>query len=831
MATYEGTRLLQRSSSGARRYWACALLGAALACGSISVLAAEEAQKTESGPLEEVVVTAQYREENLQTTPLAITAITSQDLEQRGFSNSSDVALTVPNAAFRPAQAAYGNTMTAYIRGIGQYDFNFAFEPGVAVYVDDVYYPTVMSSQFDLMDLERVEVLRGPQGTLFGRGAIGGAIRYVSKRPGSTEGGFIEGTYGQRNRVDVRAGFDFAMIPDRLYARVTAMSKKENGYVDRIDFVCAHPELSGSLPAHTRNRDGGCKLGTLGGTDVSGARLQLRYTATDNLEFGASADFQRDDSESRADVMVGIVPIAPCPAAPAPCGGASLWDQVMFDTYGVRYDSRFLPPNLFTSYGTFDDPYSGLAFSPKTSLNQRGVSGTADWKITDAVSAKLIVAWRKWSGYFSTDQDESPLGFSVVDGIQHFQYTTQELRFSGRLFDRLDWTAGLFRYNGNSRSAQQVELPAFMGPRAALYYNDPTGVTNGLPNALLVNGLDIGHFENQSGFVHGIFDITDAFHLTLGGRYSKDKKNDLNDNSVVVNTVAIDKTRFDWRVGLDYQINSDTMVYASASTGYRPAAFNPRPFQPTQFVGVKGENLVAYELGAKADMFEKRLRINAALFYTDYKQRILPAGGVECGKNADGSVIPGAVPNPEGGPPCAFLIPLTAYINAPAKIKGGELELAWRPVDPLLITGSYGYNKYTADPVLFRGNPVNGLTANGQGIFVPKYNWSAAAQWTFNLGNGGTITPRWDAYQQAKICSSTTTATSCTDAYVLHNARLEYASQDRVWTVALGATNVTDKTYLLNIFDLSPFGEPTIEGQPGEPRSWYITATHKFGGP
>src|SRR5262249_17794441 len=127
-----------------------------------------------AGGLEEVVVTARYREENLQQTPIAITAITTEDIEQRGFTTTSDIAYSVPNASFRPAQAAFGNTQTAFIRGIGQNDFDFAFEPGVGIYVDDVYYPTTMSSQFDLMDLERVEILRGPQGTLFGRGSIGG---------------------------------------------------------------------------------------------------------------------------------------------------------------------------------------------------------------------------------------------------------------------------------------------------------------------------------------------------------------------------------------------------------------------------------------------------------------------------------------------------------------------------------------------------------------------------------------------------------------------------------------------------------------------------------
>src|SRR4029079_408714 len=123
----------------------------------------------------------------LQETPIAITAITGADLEARNIFTSSDVGFLVPNASFRPAQPAFGNTMTAYIRGIGQYDFDFAFEPGVGIYIDDVYHPFTLASQIDLLDIDHVEVVRGPQGTLFGRGAIGGAVRYVSKKPQGDE--------------------------------------------------------------------------------------------------------------------------------------------------------------------------------------------------------------------------------------------------------------------------------------------------------------------------------------------------------------------------------------------------------------------------------------------------------------------------------------------------------------------------------------------------------------------------------------------------------------------------------------------------------------------
>ena len=775
-----------------------------------------------TGGLEEVVVTARYRQENLQQTPIAISAITAEDIEQRGFTNATDVALTVPNASFRQAQAAFGNTETAFIRGVGQNDFNFAFEPGVAIYVDDVYYPTTMSSQFDLMDLERVEILRGPQGTLFGRGAIGGAVRYVSKPATGGETGFATISVGDRHRVDLRAGYDFSLIPDKLFMRVTGMSKKQDGYQKVIDFVCAFPALSGSLPATTRNRNSGCQTGTLGGTDVQGARAQFRFVANDVLEFGTTVDYQRDNSESRADSITGIGFLIPPVKA---------WDNFMFNGtlngsglvadrpnpnfggYGVHYDSRFIPSSPYVTYETFQDPYTGLQLPKKEGLDQKGISATMDWKLTDTVNTKVILAWRNWNSAFGTDQDGSPLGFAGADGIQHFTYRTAEWRLNGLALDKkFEWTVGAFFYDGNSSSAQSVPLPAFGGPN---YYSNPTGITGTLPNALLVNGKDTGHYENKSGFAHGVYAFSDAWHLELGARYSQDKKHDLNDNTIVVLPVESDQNHFDWRAGLDWQVNSDVLLYTSASTGYRPPAFNPRPFQPTQFVPVKGESMTSYELGMKSDWWDRKLRVNLAAFYSDWKQRIIPAAGIECVKNAAGACI---------GP---VVVPLTAYVNAPAKIKGGELELAFRPVDALLFTAQAGYTSFQASSTTFQGAPYSGTTSNGESAYVPKWNASASAQYTVDLANGATLTPRWDAYLQTEICSGQFVS-SCTAGYVLHNARVEYAGPSRDWTISAGIQNVTDKTYYYNIFDLTPFGEPTIEAQVAPPREWYLSVTRNF---
>jgi iron complex outermembrane receptor protein len=265
--------------------------GAALLLGTAPAIAQQTAQQSPAaaGALEEVVVTAQYREEKLQETPIAIprqTPRTSATIIHQSY----EIGYTVPNASFRPAQAAYGNTMTAYIRGVGQYDFDQAFEPGVGIYVDDVYQPFTLGTQMDLLDMERVEVLRGPQGTLFGRGSIGGVMRMVSKQPEGSDTGYIDLTTGSYNRVDVRAGYDFS-LGENVFARVAGVSKQSEGYQDVIDFACAFPANadSGTLPIRDPSRGRNCQTGTQGGTSVYGVRGQLRWVLNDNIDLNFSA--------------------------------------------------------------------------------------------------------------------------------------------------------------------------------------------------------------------------------------------------------------------------------------------------------------------------------------------------------------------------------------------------------------------------------------------------------------------------------------------------------------------------------------------------------------
>ena len=205
-----------------------------LASVAVPVMAAEDTE------LAEVVVTAQFREQNLQQTPIAITAVNGEMMEARSQTSLNEIAAQAPSVTLAQQGGPYGPSMAIYLRGVGQADFNPAFEPGVGIYIDDVYFPTLTGSMLDLLDLDRVEILRGPQGTLAGRNSIGGAVKLYSRMPKGDGTGYVSATYGIRNRVDLRGSADFALT-DSLSARLSGVSKKQDGYVDRLDYGCVYP--------------------------------------------------------------------------------------------------------------------------------------------------------------------------------------------------------------------------------------------------------------------------------------------------------------------------------------------------------------------------------------------------------------------------------------------------------------------------------------------------------------------------------------------------------------------------------------------------------------
>ncbi|MDB6083136.1 MAG: Pesticin receptor, partial [Gammaproteobacteria bacterium] len=303
-------RVLKACATGALAVGAAGVSGGVAAqtvqpgAAAADSASADTGAAADANSLSEIVVTAQFRRDNLQSTPIAITAVNAAMMEARNQTSLLDIASSAPNVNIRPSTSALGNAASIFIRGIGQYDPSFALEPGVGIYIDDVYFPTIYGSVFDLLDLDRVEILRGPQGTLAGKNSIGGAIKLYSKKPDGQNEGYAEAGYGNFNQTSFRAGTDFTLVPDQLFMRLAGVYKRSDGYMNRVDFGCANPG-SGVKPNPIQES---CALGTEGGQQFGGIRAALRWVPGSKLEVNLSADYSVDDGEPSPTKLVYALP-------------------------------------------------------------------------------------------------------------------------------------------------------------------------------------------------------------------------------------------------------------------------------------------------------------------------------------------------------------------------------------------------------------------------------------------------------------------------------------------------------------------------------------------
>ena len=817
----------------------------------------ETAQEGEIvGGLEEIVVTARYREENLQTTPLAITAFSVADIEQRQLVTVDDIGLAVPNAFFRQSASNYGPTATIGLRGMIQNDFSYAFEPAVGIYIDDVYHGTLTGASMDLVDLERLEVLRGPQGTLFGKNSLGGAVRLITKKPQGNNTGSIEATYGEFDRVEFKGVGDFAVIPDKLFARVVGVTRKREGWGKHLDFTCemirrGTPELAGigdglaadgpdadnlpdqvtpgspednafSFPQALDPRQGNCVLGSLGGEQSESARLALRYLATDRLEVNITTDYVSQNDDPPVETLLTR-------RGGAPTAAEVLYDNgVVFPKYGIHFttDDRFLTGDPYSHYGTFGDIVNGKQYNTDQLYEAWSASLTVDYKITDKTRLKFITAYRAYEADWINDSDLTPFGFTQTDSLQEHEQFQAEVQLTGSaLGDALEWTTGLFWYDSDSRYYNTTQFEAFV-------------FTGQLQNFI---SDDLFTSQNASAFVHVNYKLTDRVSVSAGARYTdEDKTNDFRHyNQIVVpNTLEFGDSRVDYKVGLDFRATDNLFFYGQVATGFRSPGVTPRIFTIGQLQPLPGEEVVNYELGAKLDLFDRKLRLNAAAFYMDYDPRLLQVTATQC-NNAD---------NPDPGEPF-FLTPGQLcpagteragqtgfswfyFQSAPGTMEGFELEALAFPIDRLQFSYSLGYNKFEGD-----APPGDRAFRHESALLQPEWNMSAGVQYGIPVGNAGVLTPRLDWYYQSHRTNGPVNQPQrdpewIVPSYGIYNARLTYDSNDSDWQIALSVTNLTDKFYwqqlqpAVNNAGTAPTAGRV--GTPGRPREWAITFKKNF---
>jgi iron complex outermembrane recepter protein len=824
------------------------------------VLAADAGPATEpSNQLQEVVVTAQYREEKLQNIPIAITAITSQQIEEQGAQKLSDILTTAPSVVFRQQSAAFGNSVTSYIRGFGQADFDPAFEPGVALYVDDVYYPRLTGANFDLMDVARVEVLRGPQGTLEGRNSEGGAIRFVSKKPSDVNDAYLTATYGTRNLLQMNGATNITLA-DHLYARIAGTFANQDGYVDVFNYDCAHPQPFPAPPPSSGGTK--CEQYSLGDVGYRALRAALRYNPSDSFDTIFSADYIHDAHNNGAEVLLygeNANPNANAPnGLPLTASSGFLCGRwCNYTTLGQsagHYIAGLIPPlNGF--------PLAATSGQQLNIFDAYDFALNINWGITDAVRVDSITGYHNWTNSFSIDGDLSPAQTQFGNNTLDHWFWSEELRLN------IDFSKALRATLGGYYSDEQTTYYTLQDIRyvAAGLPAPVCAAIGGLPTntcpifPLQFIGNDPVKTTSKAAFGTLFWDATDALSFTGGVRYTKDYKsytyyrfnldgvtinpfvdpvgaangagyNGPNGEALTGRKSVFQGSRTDWHFSADYRFNPAVMAYASAGTGYKAGGVGPRPFNAQQAQPFGPEKVTSYELGLKTDLFDRRMRFNVAGFYNDFK---------------DAQIVLLSCPQFGGPGPCAlpqnagnahvwgvegeiFAIPVGGL---QFDLSASYLHWEWQCVNPeVVMTVAPGQpTACTSDPAvidLLATTPIGFIAKQGH----------VGVQYEFALGNGSTLTPRFDAsYQGPQNGSNTRPAPgSPSDVYgrvggfTVANARLTWANAKRDLEGTLEVSNVFNHYYYYSKFDLTGAGSGTITGSPGPPLGWSFTVKKRF---
>ncbi len=814
-------------------------LAVSLAQGSAQ--AAAPAADTE---LPEVVVTAQFIEQNLQDTPIAITAVNAEMLEQRNQTNIAQVAAQAPNVSLRPQPQNGGSGLIAFIRGVGQVDFNYALDPGVGLYVDDVYVPTLSSSLLELIDLDRIEILRGPQGTLAGKNSIGGAIKIFSAKPMGTDTGSLRVSYGSLNELNLRGMADIK-INDQWALRVSGMSRGRDGYVGMLDYGQTHP--TSNVPQNNTRGIGNSDYATMGGQNIVAGRAALRFSPSDKLEVNFSADYTRERSEAIPTVLIaagapsGTGTFDPGSEGNSSSPGGNPW-LIGKDGYPVNMSCIFVPAgpyscdtggNLlgwdprYVSYSSFMDgiepstlaPYKPYFALPITQFQGSGFMGSVSFDVNDNVQLVYIGSYRKYNSKFGQDQDATPIPVAQLDNELNHHAFTSEVRLNFKGGDGLfEGTVGAFYLDQKGTYTARVDLN----------YVDPV--------IDFIHGPDQTPSNTKAVFGTVTFHPMDAMGITGGVRYTKDKKDytyfrSNPDSSLppgfvdcfIVNnpyyapncllgglydiTGEFKGDRTDWRIVGDYRFNDQLLGYASVSTGFKGGGVNPRPFTADQRLPFKPETLTTYEMGFKSDLLDNRMRLNGAVFLNKYKD--IQLRKLVCPE----SVLQTPCLRPDN-------------IGA-ADVKGAELEASIFPGGGLSFDASISYldfNYTSPSTGGFLDNtaiPEDGITP-----YTPELSYSVGAQYDHNT-NFGLFSIRLDGAYQGKVYDNAeNTPWAKIPGRFLANSRITL-TRDSGWKVAFEVQNLFDKYYYQSVSDISA-SLGMVTGVPGLPRTYAVSVERSF---
>jgi len=773
-----------------------------------AVLAGEAAaQVSQASGVDEVIVTARRREEALQQSPMSIAALRGHELERRGALNLAD--LPVANLSIREGGSTSGAGFTPVmsIRGVGQTDFTINTDPGVGVYLDGVYLGRSIGSVLDLLDVERVEVLRGPQGTLFGRNTIGGAVRIISRVPKPSDGatGKVSIAVGERDyrQLKVVAG---APLGDRAALRLSAVVRQRGGYVDALQYE----DLE------------------LGDEDVRAVRAALRWQPADALTLDLAADYTRRRDAPAANVALRLGGLSD--TSPAPTGtNATFFNSgrgppaisrppfVSVDAPRCANDAAFRNASL-TCYGdawvaergnnSVWTDRQGRRITPTNALEVWGQSLTVDWE-TSIGRLTAISARRAFDSTFYNDFDFTPYVIFHNNNVPYKQRQwSHEAQLSGSAWgETLDYVVGgyVFRERGVEYVDQLTpgDVPAAQASvlAAALPYFQTTG----------------RHIDNRSKALFGQLTVSPSrrLHLTAGLRVTDETKDYRVEQIRAAGpqlsaTGQQSSTIWTPSFNVAYEASPHVLIYGAYAEGYRAGGFASRfpGGLPTPLPSYGPEFVDSYEVGLKMTALDRRLVVNLAAFRMYY----------------DDIQVTAAVPNLPG-----FTLNLGR-----AEFTGFEAEGTF-VVTPSLTAGAFVGLTHKDLTEVAAGTTSGGGTNVAVPITpdsrLPGPRWQAGLMLTHDadLANGARLTTRFDiSYESDDATAVANYPLIVRKAHALANLRLTYVPQGGDWEVAAGARNLFDARYFTTK-NLSP-AAGSASGTLGRPRETYVEVSRRFGG-
>ncbi len=681
--------------------------------------------------LGDIVVTAQRRTQNVQNVPIAISAISGDALKQAGIRDPRDLTLLVPNLSFQAGTAA--TTTSIFIRGVGIGDFNSNTTGAVGVYVDDVFLGANAGKLFNVFDSEGIEVLKGPQGTLYGRNTTAGAIRFSSRKP--TDKWTADGSalYGRFNEVQVEGGVGGPLITDLLKMRIAGTYTRRDGT--------------------TLNRVTGNKVNDL---NMWAGRAIFDLTPSDDLLIRTSVHAGRNRGGARQFQHRGQ--------------GIDFAGQPNFSPSGIPLDG-------FGYADTDNDVYAGdYDVEGKERVDVLGGSINAQLKLNGATLTS-ITAYEQVNRNTLEDSDASPNNILTARYVDRPRQFSQELRVASDSSGRLSYVFGGFYFHDKLKTDSAFDI--LRGAR------DPAAPMGGFDPVASIGYLRYPYTqttESLAAFGQADYKLTERLTATLGLRASRDTirfnySTFFDEPGLIVPVLDYDRVKafrdVSYRAALSYQAHR-TLIYASASKGYNSGGFaGGASSDPLQLQPFRSEQLYAYEAGIKTELLDRRLRINTAAFYYDYKDLqvfIFDNSGV---------------------------LPVQRKLNAGnAQIYGIETEITAQPVPAInLFLGASlmhsEYKNFTALAADYSGNRL---------VSAPMFALSGGATFTQGLGDKGSIRARVDGSYQSKIfLTPSNIASYRVDAYGMLNARLSWLTPDERYEFALWGKNITGTRYITYI--------------------------------